>query len=71
MALGRRTMERQQEFWVPPQNLSQAPRHVFYETLNRLLAQADFDRRVEDLCESYYALGAGRAFRRGTSAACC
>ena len=57
MALGRRTTERQQEFWVATQNLSQAPRHVFYETLNRLLAQADFDRRVEELCESYYAQG--------------
>jgi transposase len=55
MALGRRTTERQQELWIPTQNLPQAPRHVFYETLNRLLAQADFDRRVEDLCEPYYA----------------
>ena len=57
MALGRRTTERQQEFWVATQNLPNAPRHVFYETLNRLLAQADFDRRVEDLCEPYYAAG--------------
>lgn len=57
MALGRRGTERQREFWVPAQNLPQAPRHVFYETLNRLLAQADFDRRVEDLCEPYYAAG--------------
>ena len=57
MALGRRTTERQQELWIPTQNLPQAPRHVFYETLNRLLAEADFDRRVEDLCEPYYAQG--------------
>lgn len=57
MALGRRTTERQQEFWVATQNLPNAPRHVFFETLNRLLAQADFDRRVEDLCEPYYAQG--------------
>lgn len=59
MALGRRTTERQHELWIPTQNLPQAPRHVFYETLNRLLAQADFDRRVEHLCEPYYA-GKGR-----------
>jgi transposase len=57
MALGRRNTQRQQDLWIPTQNLPQAPRHVFYETLNRLLAQADFDRRVEDLCEPYYADG--------------
>ena len=57
MALGRRTTERQQELWIPTQNLPQAPRHVFYETLNRLLAEADFDCRVEDLCEPCYAQG--------------
>jgi len=59
MALGRRNTERQQELWIPTRNLPQAPRHVFYETLNRLLAEADFDRRVEELCEPYYA-GKGR-----------
>jgi len=57
MALGRRNTQRQQDLWIPTQNLPQAPRHVFYETLNRLLAEADFDRRVEDLCEPYYADG--------------
>ncbi len=57
MALRRRDTQRQQDLWIPTQNLPQAPRHVFYETLNRLLAEADFDRRVEDLCEPYYAQG--------------
>ncbi len=57
MALGRRNEERQQEFWVATQDLAQTPRHVFYDQLNRLLAEADFDRRVEDLCEEYYAQG--------------
>jgi transposase len=57
MALGRRQEERQQEFWVATQDLAQTPRHVFYDHLNRLLAEADFDRRVEDLCEEYYAKG--------------
>lgn len=55
MALGRRTQERQQEFWVATRDLAETPRHVFYERLNRLLAEADFDRRVEDLCQAYYA----------------
>lgn len=57
MALGRKKEERQQEFWVAMQDLAQTPRHAFYEHLNRLLAEADFDRRVEDLCEAYYAQG--------------
>jgi transposase len=57
MALGRRKEERQREFWVATQDLAQTPRHVFYEQLNGLLAEADFDRRVEDLCEEYYANG--------------
>lgn len=57
MALGRRNTQRQQDLWIPTQDLPQAPRHVFYETLNRLLTEADFDRRVEDLCEPYYADG--------------
>lgn len=57
MSLGRRKEERQREFWVATQDLAQTPRHVFYEQLNGLLAEADFDRRVEDLCEAYYAEG--------------
>ena len=31
------------------------PEHVFYERLNRLLADVGFDRFVEDLVEEYYA----------------
>ena len=39
------------------QNLAQTLRHVSYEQLNRPFAEADFDRRVEDLCQEYYAEG--------------
>ena len=55
MALGRRKTERQQELWVATQDLAQTPRHAFYERLNAVLAQAQFDRRVEELCEPFYA----------------
>jgi transposase len=55
MALGRRNEERQGEFWVATQKLPTAPGHVFYEKLNRLLAEAGFDSWVEQLCEPYYA----------------
>lgn len=57
MALGRRREERQQEFWVATRDLAETPRHAFYERLNQLLDEADFDRRVEDLCKAYYAEG--------------
>src|SRR5687767_3052369 len=55
MALGRRTTERQQELWITTEDLPRTPRHVFYERLNRLLAEAGFDPWIEELCEPYYA----------------
>jgi transposase len=55
MGMGRRNTERQQELWVPTQELSAGPRHVFYERLNRLLADADFDAWIEERCQPYYA----------------
>jgi len=55
MGMGRRCTERQQELWVPAQALAAGPRHVFYERLNRLLADADFDAWIEDRCREYYA----------------
>lgn len=59
MALGRRGGERQQEMWVATQDLAAAPRHVFFDRLNQILADAGFDQWVEDLCEEFYA-GKGR-----------
>lgn len=55
MALGRRKVERQGEFWVATQDLPTSPGHVFYEKLNRVLAEAGFDLWVEDLCAPFYA----------------
>ncbi len=55
MSLGKRDGEQQQEFWMPLQNLSKGPRHVFYDTLNKVLNQAGFDNILEELCEPYYA----------------
>jgi transposase len=60
MSMGRRRAEHQADFWVPTADLPQSPGHAFYERLNRLLAEADFDRHVEDLCKPYYADGLGR-----------
>lgn len=52
--MGKREDE-QQELWVPTWDLPKSPGHPFYEKLNRVLSQAGFDRRVEELCEPYYA----------------
>jgi transposase len=59
MALGKRR-EEQQEMWVATTSLPKSVGHVFYRKLNRLLAEADFDRMVERMCESYYHSRLGR-----------
>ncbi len=60
MALGKRSVERQEDLFVTADRLPRSPGHVFYQKLNRLLAEAGFDRWVESLCEPYYADGRGR-----------
>jgi transposase len=58
--MGRWQAELQADLWVPTIALPRSPGHVFYDKLNQLLAEADFDRYVEDLCQPYYVDGAGR-----------
>jgi transposase len=60
MSMGRRPAVRQQDLWVPVTDLPRSAGHVFYEKLNQLLAEADFDRYVESLCQPHYAAGSGR-----------
>jgi transposase len=59
MSMGRWQADQQAEFWVPTAELPQSPGHVFYDKLNALLAEAQFDPYVEELCRDYYA-DAGR-----------
>lgn len=59
MALGKRKRE-QQELLVATTSLPQSPGHPFYEKLNGLLGEAEFDEYVEELCRPYYADGVGR-----------
>ena len=69
MALGRQPDERQQQFWIAAGDLPRSAGHPFYEKLQALLREGDFDELVEDLCEPYYAEGGrpsippGRYFR--------
>lgn len=56
MALGRRK-PRQEELFIPTAQLPRGPGHPFYTKLNAVLAQAQFDSFVEDLCAPYYKAG--------------
>ena len=60
MALGHRWEERQQEMWVATDQLPKSEGHVFYRKLNELLADAGFDRFVEELCRPHYHATMGR-----------
>jgi transposase len=60
MALGRRKTERQEAFWIAAGDLPRSEGHVFYRKLNQLLAEAGFDRFVEELCVPYYDRAQGR-----------
>jgi transposase len=59
MALGKRR-EEQQEMWVATTSLPKSVGHIFYRKLNRLLAEADFDRMAEQMCEPHYHSHLGR-----------
>ena len=54
MSLGRRSVERQGEFWVEASRLSDGPRNVFYDRLNELLAEIGFDRQLEEAAAPFY-----------------
>lgn len=60
MAMGKRESERQDDLFITHDRLPKSPGHVFYVKLNQLLAETQFDRWVEALCEPHYARGKGR-----------
>jgi len=53
MAMGKRKA-RQESLFVSADQLPQSPGHPFYRRLNALLAEAGFDRWVEQRCREYY-----------------
>ena len=59
MAMGRRK-SKQQPLWLTTSQLPPPPAPPFYQKLNELLEEAQFDRYVEDLCQPYYAEVVGR-----------
>ena len=64
MSMGKRDKERQQDLFVPHDQLPRAPGHVFYVKLNELLAEAEFDRWLESLCGR--TMRAAKVVRRRT-----
>ena len=54
MTLGRRRRERQDTFWVATDRLGSGPRNAFYDRLNQLLDEIEFDRKLERAAEPYY-----------------
>jgi len=59
MAMGKRR-PKQPDLFIATAALPEAPGHPFYRKLNALLAEAAFDRCVEDLCRPYYVEHVGR-----------
>jgi len=62
MSMGKRE-DKQQLLWVGASELPRSAGHRFYEKLNELLREADFDREVERLCRPFYEAD-GTAGRR-------
>jgi len=54
MAMGRRKSERQEPLFVTGDDVPRSQGHPFYKALNRLLAEARFDRWIEDRCLPFY-----------------
>ena len=59
MALGKRKSE-QQGLWIATTELPKSPGHPFYQKLNHVLSEAQFDRWIEKRCDPYYAAKLGR-----------
>ncbi len=59
MAMGTKTDE-QELLFVTHQDLKMVAGHPFYEALEGVLRDANFDRHVEELCQAFYATKQGR-----------
>mgnify|MGYP001619986084 FL=1 len=60
MAMGRRKTEAQAALFVATDDLPRTPGHPFYQKVNEILAEAEFDSFVEQLCQKFYAETMGR-----------
>jgi transposase len=60
MAMGQRKHEEQAAMWVAVSELPRSVSHPFYEKLNRVLGEYEFDDFVQTQCRSFYAEKMGR-----------
>ena len=60
MAMGTKQDRQQQEELFYASEQAQAPGHPFYQRLNQVLEQADFDKFCEDHCRQFYHSKLGR-----------
>lgn len=60
MAMGKRKSAQQQPLFFTCHDLPQSQGHAFYEAVNRVLAESEFDRYVEGACKKFYAQTMGR-----------
>ena len=58
MAMGREG-EVQGDLMMTWAEMPRSPGHVFYDRLQKLLSDADFDAFVEETCKPYYAARMG------------
>ena len=56
----RQQRQRQEELWVATAALARPASHPFYDRLNRLLDECQFDAFVERVCKPFYAETLGR-----------
>jgi transposase len=56
----REQRQRQEELWVAAAALARPASHPFYDRLNRLLDECQFDEFVESVCKPFYAKTLGR-----------
>jgi len=61
MALGIRKDQFRDSIWVSIQHLAKTPGHLFYQKLNAILKEEEFDAYAESTCAKFYAEKAGRA----------
>lgn len=54
MSMGRRSKPQQTPMWLAGPSLARSPGHRFYEKLNELLREEEFDRRIEELCAPHF-----------------
>jgi len=57
MALGRKNRSKQKAIWIPYQDVARSPGHPFYQKLNQVLRENDFDTWAENLCAAYFQKG--------------